>query len=163
MRRIVAVMMCLIISVCMISCGSDKNSKKNVSPGNPQETTEEKSKPKDTRPLDLTKMSSTAVFSEVYNMMVKPEDYVGRKVKIRGNLAVGKEDKAKKTFFYCVIQDATKCCQQGLEFVWKGSHSYPRDYPKEGSEIIVEGTFDLYKDRGNKYCRLKNAEMRPAK
>ena len=74
MRRIVAVMMCLIISVCMISCGSDKNSKKNVSPENPQETTEEKSKPKDTRPLDLTKMSSTAVFSEVYNMMVKPED-----------------------------------------------------------------------------------------
>ena len=44
-----------------------------------------------------------------------------------------------------------------------GSYSYPRDYPKEGNKIIVEGTFDLYKDKGNKYYKLKNAEMRPAK
>ena len=40
-----------------------------------------------------------------------------------------------------VISDATACCQQGLEFKWQGEHAYPADYPPEGAEIEVTGTF----------------------
>jgi len=34
--------------------------------------------------LDLTALSSTIVYSEVYNMMVTPEKYIGKTVKMSG-------------------------------------------------------------------------------
>lgn len=176
MKKILICIICILLSFSVISCGKDggknKKNKNDDNGGNTSANTEikhkpgspkKKSTPKDNRPLDLTKMSGTAVFSEVYNMMMTPEDYVGRKVKIIGNLAIGKEESDKNIFFYCVVQDATQCCQQGLEFIWKGKHSYPKDYPKEGSKITVEGIFEIYKDKGNKYIRLKNAEMHSVK
>ena len=39
-------------------------------------------------PVDLTVLSSTMIYAEVYNMMVTPQDYVGRTVTMRGQFAV---------------------------------------------------------------------------
>lgn len=54
---------------------------------------------------------------------------------------------------------ANRCCSQGLEFVLTGKHTYPDDYPELGSEITVSGTFELYEEGDNRYCRLVDAEM----
>ena len=66
-------------------------------------------------------------------------------------------------YYACIIQDATACCQQGLEFVWgDGSHVYPDEYPTENTEVEVVGTFETYKDNPDDefdYCRLGNATM----
>ena len=107
--------------------------------------------------IDLTKLSSTMVYSEVYNMMNSPEDYVGKMVRMNGNLAVYKYP--ERNYYTCIIKDATACCQQGMEFEWKGNHKYPDDYPKEGAGIIVTGVFDIYYEGNNKYCQLKNASL----
>ena len=59
-----------------------------------------------------------------------------------------------------MIQDATSCCAQGMEFVWEnGTHIYPDEYPEDNAEIVVEGTFETYKEEGdqNLYCRLSDA------
>ena len=40
--------------------------------------------------IDLTRLSSTMVYSEVYNMMNTPENYVGKMVRMNGKLAVYK-------------------------------------------------------------------------
>ena len=61
-----------------------------------------------------------------------------------------------------MIQDATACCAQGMEFVWgDGSHVYPDEYPEEDAEVIVEGTFETYTEERdeNLYCRLKDATL----
>lgn len=112
--------------------------------------------------LDLTKMSSTAIYSEVFNMMENPSEYDGREVQVIGNFGVAEDDKTGKHYFYCVVPDATKCCQQGLEFVLKNedSYAYPADYPAADAEIKVRGVFESYtvKEAGDmQYCRLKNA------
>ena len=68
----------------------------------------------------------------------------------------------KKYYHYCIIQDATACCAQGMEFVWgDGSHVYPDEYPAEDADVIVEGTFETYREEGdsNLYCRLANATL----
>ena len=109
---------------------------------------------------DLTQMSSDMVYATVYQMMVMPEEYEGKTFRIDGNFYATYYEATKKYYFYCVIQDATACCAQGMEFVWEdGSHIYPDEYPEDNAEIVVEGTFETYKEEGNQnlYCRLSDA------
>ena len=115
--------------------------------------------------VDLTKLSSTMVYSEVYNMMYSPDDYVGKTVKMEGQFAIYQATDENgalipdQIYFACVIADATACCSQGLEFVLAGEHSYPADYPELGTEITVVGTFQTYEENGYMYCHLVDAEM----
>ena len=109
---------------------------------------------------DLTQMSSDMVYATVYQMMVMPEEYEGKTFRIDGNFYATYYEATKKYYFYCVIQDATACCAQGMEFVWEnGTHIYPDEYPEDNAEIVVEGTFETYKEEGdqNLYCRLSDA------
>ena len=111
---------------------------------------------------DLTLMSSDMVYATVYQMMVAPKEYEGKTFRIDGNFYATYYEATKKYYFYCVIQDATACCAQGMEFVWEdGSHIYPDEYPKDNAEIVVEGTFETYREDGDKnlYCRLFNATL----
>lgn len=107
--------------------------------------------------IDLTRLSSTMVYSEVYNMMNSPENYVGKMVRMNGKLAVYKYP--ERNYYTCIIKDATACCQQGMEFLWAGNHKYPDDYPNEGDGIIVTGVFDIYYEGENKYVQLKDASL----
>ena len=115
--------------------------------------------------IDLTALSSTMVYSEVYNMMVTPENYIGKTVKMRGQLEIAQPLDAdgnpdpQRIYFSCIIADATACCAQGIEFVLAGEHKYPEDYPHPGAEITVSGTFRTYEEDGYIYGQLYDAEM----
>lgn len=108
--------------------------------------------------IDLTKLNSTMVYSQVYNMMNKPADYRGKIVKMKGQFSVYHDDNTGKNYFACLIADATACCQQGIEFELEGEYKYPDDYPELGTEISVIGVYDTYKEGETQYCYLKKAE-----
>lgn len=108
--------------------------------------------------VDLTVLSSTMVYSEVYNMMTKPSDYIGKTVKMAGPLASYHDEASGKWYYACIIQDATACCSQGIEFELAGKKA-PDGYPADGSDICVIGVFDTYKEGENTYCTLRNAQM----
>ncbi len=109
--------------------------------------------------IDLTALSSTMVYSEVYNMMAIPEDYIGKTVKMDGIFSSFCDETTGKYYFACIIMDATACCSQGIEFELDGEHKYPDDYPEVGEEVCVVGTFDTYKEGEYTYCTLRNARM----
>ena len=115
--------------------------------------------------VDLTALSSTMVYAEVFNMMMDSNAYVGKTIKMRGSFAIGYSNNADGTMntesivFACVIADTTACCSQGIEFVLSGEHTYPDDYPALGSEITVVGTFTTYEEYGMLYCTLTDAVM----
>ena len=109
--------------------------------------------------VDLTALSSTMVYSEVYNMMTTPDDYIGKVVKMDGAFAVFHDEGSSDYYFACIVKDATACCAQSIEFLLAGEHSYPKDYPYEGDEICVVGVYDTYKDGDSTYCTLKNAKI----
>ena len=119
----------------------------------------EKSKSADGIDVDLTTLSSTAVYAEVWNMMAEPESYIGKTVKMKGIFAVYEDETTGQKYFACIIADALGCCQQGLEFILKGEHKYPDDYPTVDSEITVTGTFETYTEDKFTYCRIKDAVM----
>lgn len=108
--------------------------------------------------VDLTVLSSTMVYSEVYNMMTQPSDYIGKTVKMHGPAASYHDEASDKWYFACIIQDATACCSQGIEFQLAGKKA-PDDYPEVGEEICVIGVFDTYMEGENTYCTLKDARM----
>ena len=111
--------------------------------------------------VDLTVLSSTMVYAEVYNMVTAPEQYVGRTVRMKGTFSTYTDPGSGKVYFACIIADATACCSQGLEFELQNAAdlSYPADYPEEGTDITVTGTFRTYTEGNYLYCQLADAVM----
>lgn len=109
--------------------------------------------------IDLTELSSTMVYSEVYNMMSMPENYIGKTVRMEGDFYTYYDENQNQYYFSCLIRDATACCAQGIEFVLAGDYTYPDDYPEEGSSVCVSGVFDTYEDGPYTYCTLRNAKF----
>ena len=117
--------------------------------------------------VDLTVLSATMVYAEVFNMMAAPEEYVGKTVKMRGLFSKGQLYAGDGSLndggqvFACIIQDATACCAQGIPFDLSGNHTYPQDYPELGTQITVQGTFERHSQDGMEFYRLGNAQMLP--
>ena len=109
--------------------------------------------------VDLTALSSTMVYSEVYNMMASPEQYIGKTVKMDGLFAYYHDEATGNYYFACIIQDATACCAQGIEFVLTEDYVYPDDYPEVDEEICVVGVFDTYQEGDYTYCTLRKAKL----
>lgn len=110
--------------------------------------------------LDLSVLSGTVVYAQVYDMAMEPEVYAGHTVRVKGNFNYYRDEEIGQEYFAAVIADATACCAQGIEFIWKGEHAYPRDYPPLDQEITVTGVFETYEEYGVEYMRLRDAEVR---
>ena len=109
--------------------------------------------------IDLTKLSKTMVYSEVYNIMLNPDDYVGKTMRMGGEYYIFTDEATGNRYFYCVIQDATACCAQGIEFILTDDYRYPDDYPEEGTYLTVSGRFDTYMEGEYLYCTLRDAVL----
>ena len=110
--------------------------------------------------LDLTRLSSTMVYSEVYNMRYDPEPYYGKVVRIEGIFSAYENPETGEPYFNCIIPDATACCSQGLQFFLADGDSlvYPDDYPENGDTVVIVGTF--VENEQNLYmCSIDNATM----
>lgn len=105
--------------------------------------------------IDLTSLSSTMVYSEVYAMMEHPQDYVGKTMRMHGIFACSEGN----LYYFCVIQDATACCGQGIEFILAGNPTYPDGYPTPGTEFTVTGVFEDYLEGQYTYYHLRDAVL----
>lgn len=89
--------------------------------------------------IDLTALSSTMTYSEVFNILQNPAAYRGKTIKLRGTHIVC-HDPAKDEYHHaCIIRDATACCMQGMEF-----EAADEIYPLPEEEITLIGRFDTY-------------------
>ncbi len=111
--------------------------------------------------VDLTSLSSTMVYSEVYNMIVSPRDYIGKVVKMQGIFTYFQNPDTEKYYFACIIQDATACCAQGIEFEPKEEYVFPDDFPAAAEDVAAIGVFDTYEEDGFTYNTLRDAIIIP--
>ncbi len=126
MRKIFAVAV-MILSVALVGCSDEKTS------------APEKISVAENVDVDLTKLSPTMIYSEVFNILQKPADYRGKTFKIRGMYMVSHDPQKDEYHHACVIYDATACCMQGMEF-----ELVDENYPPPDSEITLIGRFDTY-------------------
>lgn len=157
MKKLFYVLITVLTLCALVSCGGKDSG--SAPTDNSAESVSNSAQSSDGIDVDLTKLSSTMVYSEVYNMMYTPGNYIGKTVKMSGKFSYYEDPDSKAQYFACIIADATACCSQGLEFVLNGEHTYPDDYPDLDSEITVTGSFDVYEENGNQYCRLINASL----
>lgn len=109
MKKLLCVLLIALTLVPLAACGGEKDKvtaaadsadnqapEASVSQKQPSEKKSE-SKPAASEPtqstdgvdVDLTRLSSTMVYSEVYNMMNAPGDYIGKTIKMKGQFAIG--------------------------------------------------------------------------
>ncbi len=168
MKRVLFLLILLSLLLSLTACG-DSNAPAQPQTGTGQ-TAQEAPAPEET-PLsstpgidvDLTALSSTMVYSEVYNMMMTPENYIGKVVRMNGLCStfesVAVDGQEAKVYYTCIIFDATACCSQGIEFVLAGDAG-AEAYPPVDTEITVTGTFQTYDENGILYCHLVNATLK---
>ena len=179
---------CMTLSLCACGKDSEKDAGNDASSSNEkssasaesiptpkeQETPDEQQTPEEPEQtqtsadgvdVDLTVLSSTMVYSEVYNMLYfYPEDYYGKTVKANGifaiyQMVVDGVTQPAPVAYACIIADATACCAEGMEFVLEGDYTYPDDYPELGAEITVIGEFQSYEENGMTWYHLVNARL----
>lgn len=115
---------------------------------------------KDEKVVDLRNLNGNILFAEIYNMMLYPQDYEGKTIKVVGQY-YGEPDPVTDNFYHFVfIADAAACCQQGLEFVAKTGFQTVEDTPPLDEIIEVSGVWNKYQDGENTYYRLNDAEVK---
>jgi len=105
--------------------------------------------------VDLTLLSSTMIYAEVYNIMSDPDAYVGKTIKLRGLYASGYYEPTEQWYHFAIIPDATACCSGGLEFLWVGGG----DFPETDTEVEIVGVFEPYDEFGETYYRINSSSV----
>ena len=180
MKRLFCLLLAACMAVSLCACGKDVRndtlssdeeasaSAESIPTPKEQETSEKSEQPQASSngvDVDLTVLSSTMVYSEVYNMLYfYPEDYYGKTVKANGifaiyQMVVDGVTQPDPVAYACIIADATACCAEGMEFVLEGDYTYPDDYPELGAEITVIGEFQSYEENGMTGYHLVNARL----
>ncbi|SFG67113.1 hypothetical protein [Oribacterium sp. WCC10] len=113
--------------------------------------------------IDLTSMNADMVYAEVFDMMMEPEEYVGKIIKMEGLFTTFRDETDGNVYFGCIIQDALGCCAQGMEFFVTDEYHYPDDFPKEGNSVCVVGRFDRYQEGEAEYYALVDSKLVEAK
>ena len=176
-------LLCLLLAVCMTlslcACGKDDEESAEPAPlpseAEPVPTLDvQEPSPEgsgqtpastDGVDVDLTALSSTMVYSEVYDMLYfDPEDYYGKTIKMTGAFNVYQwvdENGVAADMpvaYACIISDATACCAKGVEFVPEDGTS-PDALPEMGAEITVIGEFQPYEENGMTWYHLIDARI----
>ena len=190
MKRIFCLLLAACMALSLCACGKDSGkdagndtlssneeasaSAESIPTPKEQETPDEQQTPEEPEQtqtsadgveVDLTVLSSTMVYSEVYNMLYNdPAHYLGKTVKARGTFSIYQlvADgvlQPDPVSYACIISDAAACCAEGTEFVLEGDYTYPDDYPELGAEITVIGEFQSYEENGMTWYHLVNARL----
>lgn len=175
MKKLISLLFILVIITSITACSENKaNVKTAKKDGGVQEILDNAGKTEDTTAppetetesaksvtlksggkvdVDLTKLNSSMVYSEVNNIVTDPKKYIGKTLRMKGEVDVYKDKETNKTYYSCIIKDATACCANGIEFTLKDGSAYP----KNKTQVIVSGVFETYNEGDEQYCRIKDS------
>lgn len=90
---------------------------------------------------DFTKMNYNMISAITFEMLVEPESYINKTVKISGNFASSIHE--GKRSYAVILWDVTGCCPTGLNFEIPETMKFPEDFPEIDDEITVTGTMRI--------------------
>ena len=108
---------------------------------------------------DLSGMNFTMISSFFFQMLIEPETYENKTFKIKGSFQTFENPDGELPYFSVIMNDATMCCQEGMDFVWEGDHKWPQDYPPEGTEISIIGKYIVTEEDGFSYNYLLASDV----
>lgn len=117
---------------------------------------EEISAPKTDVELDLSKMNADFAYAFIFQIVVEPEKYEGKTVRMSGTYEAYYDNAPYGRHDYCIITDVLACCAQGLEF-----ESQKVSGIEPGQKITVSGKLklrDAVSPDGMEYKTMRIAE-----
>ena len=124
----------LLFAACLAFFGCAKNRKEDFS----ESAADEKPK-KEKIDYDLSNMKPNMIYAQIFDMMVSPETYNGKIIKMKGSFEIFEASEIMGESYSVIIYDALACCQQGIEF----KYDFGENIPEKGSEITVTGKFTV--------------------
>ena len=122
----------LLFAACLAFFGCAKNRKEDFS----ESAADEKPK-KEKIDYDLSNMKPNMIYAQIFDMMISPETYNGKIIKMKGSFEIFEASEIMGESYSVIIYDALACCQQGIEF----KYDFGENIPEKGSEITVTGKF----------------------
>ncbi len=123
-------------------------------PSRENQKSDEKAASKDKIDIDFSKMNDTITFAQISNMVFESENYLGKNIRIDGELFVTYNEQAHANMFSVIRYDATACCQTGFDFIIRGNPTYPDEFPPVHSKIQVTGVYSITDRYGFDYYYL---------
>ena len=87
--------------------------------------------------LDLSSMNYNMISSITFEMLIEPQKYVDKSVKISGECHTEMYEGTR--YYSVIVWDATQCCPAGLDFIPPEAFQFPDDFPQDGEKITVTG------------------------
>lgn len=88
--------------------------------------------------FDLSEMNSDLVYASVFQMMIDPDTFANKVIRMRGNFVTYPSSSiAGEKTYAVIISDALACCKQGIEF----HYDFAGKEPKDGDIVTVTGTY----------------------
>ena len=96
---------------------------------------------------DLSNMNYNMLSAVTFEMLIEPEKYADKTVKISGQFYTEVEEAIR--YYSVIIWDATLCCPAGMDFIPPDTMTFPDDFPPEETTITVTGTLHENTEDGN--------------
>lgn len=160
MKRGITLALIFALAISVVGCG--KASKKDNAQQTDTEIVVQKGDTEDygelqTIDVDLSEMSKENAYAEAYNIIVSPNAYIGKTIRVSGTFANNVYEEGEGYFPTCVIEDGNEeHYPLSIEFVEKDGEVLPNS----GDEFTVTGVFETYDVDGNPYYHLVNAIVR---
>lgn len=103
---------------------------------------------------DLSRLSTTMAFGQLTHMLMYPETYVGKTVRMKGVYRPAPDSEGNIAYHFIIIYDQAACCELGIEFA-TSSRSIVFPIPLPDAQIELTGVFDLCYDVGEVFPCLR--------
>ena len=104
--------------------------------------------------VDLTLVNPMMVYTQVFYMIQKPQDYAGLVIRLAGTCTVTKNRYTQERHFNCNVSDSQGCCSTMIRFNLADSALLP---PRNGEAITIRGRFELVTEGGKSFGVLQDA------
>lgn len=108
--------------------------------------------------MDLSDMSYTMAYAQVYSMVMAPKRHAGETMRIQGSYYGFQTEDGEDVHLILIIDDAG-CCEVGMEFQMTGNHKWPQDFPPNNSIIRLTGLVDTISHGDNVFPLLVANEI----
>lgn len=138
--RIFKIFTLIFFSLILFGCNKvQKNADSLSSPEKTSDSIESDSVKKEKVDFDLSVMKPNMVYAQVFDMLVSPETYENKVIRMKGNFEIYEGSEIMGKSYAVIIYDALACCQQGIEF----RYDFGDNLPERGVEMTVTGKFIL--------------------
>jgi len=154
-RSLLILLVLTLFLVVLAGCAGDRTQEGSAAPGS--RTAEQREAAH--VDIDLSRLSSTLISAEMFNIFTNAEENFGKTIRVRGSYSFFHHEPTDSYYHMIITVEGDECCWEGFEFKWTGNHVFPDDYPALGTRIELDGIFSVETTGDSRYFYLQAKDI----